>query len=156
MKIVYLMKSLTYWKAMLYGKYLTDEEPMSALFHLLMLYKAQLYYRLVLSSCTHPHLSECELAFLSIQIPLSIVLSSALAHLLPSHCLLPSLDQYLSHPRNPSCRAPVCSALWHLGGGHPSWVLSFSELPLEWQTRQRDRTSASLASVGVTLFIMGI
>lgn len=126
------------WKWCFMGNTLTDEEPMSALFHLLVLYKAQLY------TSTHPHLPECELAS-----PYKDSFQQSWAQPGPTFCL-PSLDQYLSHPRNPSCRTPVCT--WQC-----PFILRTSSMPfLGLQYRQGDRTSASPASLGVTLFLMGI
>lgn len=42
---------------------------------------------------------------------------------MPAHCLLLSLDQHLSYPRIPSCRIPVCRALWHCRC-RPPWLCS--------------------------------
>lgn len=93
-----------------------------------MLYKAQLCTRLVLSSCTHPHLPECELASLSIQStpfnspelslgpPSAFPLPTSQAGPVPE----PSQKPFLQNP---------CAGLFGIvGEGHPGCVLSFSSI----------------------------
>lgn len=105
----------------------TDEEPTSALSILLCYDKIQLCTKLVLFSSTYPHLPIVVPGSLlptdhSVHAE-SLFSSSALDHLVPDHCLLLSLDQYLRHPRNPSCRILVCRALCQCW--RPPWLCPF-------------------------------
>lgn len=50
-----------------------------------------------------------------------VVPSSALDQLVTAQCQLCSLDQYLSHSRNPPCTTPVWKALWHFEW-RPPWL----------------------------------
>lgn len=163
LKIVYLVKFLTYLKVTLDGKYNNRWRTHTSSFPFTYtLWSAVVCEALVVSSSSQPHLPDCCPIRVS---PASLPLCPHEAPFQPSWAH-PGHSFYLPVAYFPVWTNPwaipetlpaesLCAGLdGTVDGGHPGCVLSFSELhpclwlsPLGWQYSQGDRTTASPASL---------